>query len=192
MSIAALLRGTESHLRSASQFDDQPSDAVGKYFGVQPAPGKPPRNFGQWYVALSWNGGKGNDANPQRHDVFHGIVATLTARLNYAPKDRQGIRLTTAAELYDLIDRVAGPNVIHGSWALINEANALIPGTAEYVAAAGTGTATVNGFCEPLILDSYGPERLVTGDWIGAAETKDTYAIDIKFRLARRIRAYTG
>jgi hypothetical protein len=165
---------------------------VGQYVGVQPAPGKPPRNFGQWYAAVAWGGGRGGDRNPQRHDVYHGVVVTLTCRLNYAPKDRQGIRLATAGDIYDLVDQIAGPNVIHGSWLVVQYANEFITGTAEWAELGSGRTASVNGFTETLVLDTFGPERPVTGDWIGADEAKDCYAIDIRFREARRIRPYNG
>lgn len=192
-SASALLHGAEVHLRSAALFNDQPSEALGKYFGRQPAPGRPPRNFGQWYAALHWGGGRGADMNPQCHDAYHGLVVTLTVRLNYAPKDRQGIRLTTAGDVYDLADAIAGRNVIHGSWALIAEANKLIPGTKEYLLAQNLdpADATVNGFEEPLVLGPYGPEREEGPEWIGAEQTSDLYAIDVRFEQARRIQYQT-
>lgn len=193
MSIAALVKGVEARLRSAAVFNDQPAEAVGKYVGVQPAPGKPPRNFGQWYAAVAWGGGRGRDANPQRSDQYHGVVVTLTCRLNYAPKDRQAVRLATAGDIYDLVDRIAGPNVVHGSWEVLALANAFITGTAEWAAAQDPPEeATVNGFVEPLVLDAFGPERPVNGEWVGADSAKDCYAIDIKFREARRVRPYNG
>jgi hypothetical protein len=187
MSIGALLRGAENWLRAEEQFDDQPDEAVGKRFGVHPAPGRPPPNFGQWYVALHWGGGRGNDPGPQRRDEFHGLVATLTARLNNIPGDRRGARFTTAAELYALVDDLV--DAVHGSWGLVAAANEVIEGTAAYVAAAGSGTATVNGFVETLVLDADGPERPAPGGWLGdGVETKDVYVVDVRFRQARRIR----
>jgi hypothetical protein len=192
-SVSALVRGAEAHLRSAGVFNDLPGQAVGKRFGRQPAPGKPPGAFGQWYVAIYWGGGTGNDPNPQGHDTLQALTLTLTARLNYAPQDRQGVRLTTPGDMYDLADALAGPNVVHGSWGLIAEANKLIPGTREYIEAAGgdPDDATVNGFVEPLVLVSAGPERPVSGDWVGSKEADGAFAIDIKFNRARRIQYQT-
>jgi hypothetical protein len=187
MSIRALLLGVEKRLRSAAVFDDQPDEAVGRYVGLMPAPGKPPANFGQWYAAIYWGGGNQTDKNPQRHDVMHAVTVTLTARLNYAPKDRQAKRLTTVGDIYDLVDRIAAPGIIHGSWDVVSLANELIPGTQAYIDAEGLEeTATVNGFVETLVLDNFGPERQVGADWVGS-ETKDVYAIDIRFSRARRI-----
>ena len=192
MSIRAILKGVETRLRSEDVLNDSPEQAVGRYVGIQPAPGMPPPNFGQYYVAIHWGGGRGADKLPERHDVYHGVVCTLTARLNYAPGDRHAIRLTTVDDIYDLVDQIAGPNIIHGNWATITYANEFIEGTAEYVAIQG-GTATVNGFVEPLILTSFGPERSASAEWISAAKTpKDVYIIDIRFAEARRLRVYSG
>lgn len=189
MSIAALLKGVEKRLRSAAVFNDQPTESIGKRIGIRPSPGRPPPNFGQWFASVYWGGGRGSDRNPQRHDVYHGVTITLTARLNYAPDDRKGIRLTTANDVYDLADRIAGPQIIHGSWEVIKLANQFITGTAEWAAIqVPPGVATVNGYVETLVLMTpFGPERPVDGSWINAESTKDVYAIDIGFRDARRI-----
>lgn len=189
MSIRALLLGVERRLRSAEVFNDRPSDPVGQLVGIQPAPGIPPRNFGQFYVSLHWNNGSGNDKNPQRHDVFQGVIATVTARLNYAPKDRQAQRFTTTGDLYDLVDKIAGPNIVHGNWDVIRFANEQIPGTQDYVNAAEDGTATVNGYMETLVLDTFGPERVAPGDWVSSDAVKDVFVVDIRFSRARRIQA---
>ena len=204
MSIRALLKGVEKRLRSAAVLNDRPDEAVGQFVGVQPRPGRPPRNAGQWYVAVSHGGGRGADPNPQSHDVYHGVVVTLTARLNYAPKDRQGERLTTVDDVYDLVDRIAGPNVIHGNYDLLGYANELIVGTAEWAALEVGRVASVNGYLEPLVLGPFGPEREAGPGWVGSqgsslvrdgvvsSLTSDVYVIDIRFNDARRIRPYLG
>src|SRR5262245_31512241 len=110
MSIGALLLGVEKRLRSEDVFNDQPEQEIGRVVGIQPAPGMPPRNFGQFYVSVRWGGGRGTDANPTRHDVFNGVILTLTARLNYAPRDRQGKRFTTVGDVLALADQIAGKN----------------------------------------------------------------------------------
>ncbi len=193
-SVSALCRGVEARLRSAAVLNDLPGQAVGKFVGVQPRPGKPPRAFGQFYLAVSWAGGRGGDQNPQGHYTLEGITVTITARLNYAPRDRQGLQITSSGDLYDLANLVAGPNIVHGNYDVLTAANALIPGTAEQITAAGgdPNTATVNGFQEPLVLGSYGPEREATPDWIGAADSSDVYVIDVTFREAGRQREYLG
>lgn len=188
MSIRALLLGVEKRLRSAAVFNDRPGESVGAYVGVQPAPGKPPNNFGQWYAAVSWGGGRQSDDDPQAHSVYHGVIVTLTARLNYAPRDRQGARFTTVGDIYDLVDRVCAPNVIHGNWlTTFTYANEFIPGTAAYVAAQGSGSVTVNGYMETLVLDAFGPERAAPPGWGGVESTGDVYVIDCRFQKARRI-----
>lgn len=194
MSISALLKGVEKHLRSAALFNDVPAETIGKRIGIQPNPGKPPPNFGQWYLAIRWGGGRGWDQDPQSHDVTNSVILTLTARLNYAPKDRHAIQLTNAPELYAFVDRLTGPNVVHGNDDLRRYANESIPGTAEALTAAGEdpAEATVNGYLEPLVLGPFGPERPVGGDWIGATDAKDAYVIDMRFDLARRIQTYEG
>ncbi len=192
MSIAALMKGVEKRLRSEEVFDDRPTEEIGRWVGRTPAPGRPPRNFGQFFCSVHWSGGNGNDTSrktsPSRHDVSHGVVVTLTARLNYAPRDRQAIRLGTVDDVYDLVDRIAAPNIIHGNWATINYANAFIVGTQANIDVTGIGTATVNGFMETLVLERFGPEREATGDWVGSeTAAKDVYVIDIRFGLARRM-----
>lgn len=191
MSIAALLRGVEKRLRSDAILDDQPQEEVGKLCGVTLSPGKPYPNFGQVFYAVHWSGGRGNDRNPQCHDVFNGVTVTITARLANIPRDRRGKRTTLPDELMDLVDQVAEPNVIHGNYDVVAFANELIPGTAEYVALHG-GTATKNGYTEPLVLLDFGPERVATPDWVGSDDAANVYVIPVRFGDARRIRPYTG
>lgn len=191
--ISALLKGAEMHLRAAARFNDEPDAGLskGKRIGVTLAPGMPPPMMGQWYAALHWAGGQGNDRNPVRHDVFHGLVVTLTGRIGYAPKDRHGFALTSPNDLYDLIDAFAAPKLIHGSWGLLAEANKYIPGTAEYLTANGgdENDATTNGFVEPLVLAGFGPEREAGADWIGGNDGKGVWVCDIRFEMARRLQS---
>lgn len=191
MSISALVKGVEKRLRSVDVFNDAPDAPIGNLVGRQPNPGKPPANFGQFYCSVYWAGGTGTDKNPVRHDVFNGVVVTVTARLNYAPRDRQGVRLTTDSDVYDLVDRIIAPNVIHGNWLTITYANEFIEGTAEWIDIHNpSGSATVNGYIETLVLDTFGPDRLATADWVGSDKpVKDVYVIDAKFSLARRVQA---
>lgn len=179
MSISALLRGGESRLRTVLSADE-------KTVGVRLAPGRPPPKMGQLYYAVSWGGGRGDDHNPQSSDILHGLTVTLTARLGFAPNDRRGKVVSDPAGLYDLADAIAGKDVIHGNWATITAANALIPGTAEYVAIHG-GSASVNGFTETLVLLGFGPEREESPEWVGATSESDVYAIDVRFGEARRV-----
>lgn len=195
MSIAALLKGVETRLRSAEVLDDQPGEEVGKLCGVTVAPGRPHPNFGQLFYSVHWSGGRGNDRNPQRHDVLAAVTVTITAKMANVPRDRRGLRATTPAELMDLVDQVAGPDVIHGNYDVLAHANRLIEGTAEWVALHQPGgTATVNGYVEPLVLLDFGPEREATPDWVASrsGDADNVYVIPVRFGDARRIRPYAG
>lgn len=191
--ISALLKGAEMYLRAAARFNDEPDAGLskGKRIGVTLAPGMPPTFAGQWFAALHWAGGQGADKNPVRHDVFHGLVVTLTGRIGYAPKDRHGIALTSPNDLYDLIDAFAAPKLIHGSWGLLAEANKYIPGTAEHLIANGgdENDATTNGFVETLALAGFGPEREADAGWIAGNDGKGVWVCDIRFEMARRLQS---
>ncbi len=170
-------------------FNDQPEAEIGKFVGIQPAPGKPPPNFGQFYCSVRWGGGQGRARNPnKRHDVYQGVTITLTARLGYAPRDRQGIRLATVGDFYDLVDQIAGQDVIHGSNEIFRYANELIPGTQHYLDLHDPdGVATVNGYYEPLVLVSFGPEREADAAWVGTETApKNVFVTDIRFADMRR------
>lgn len=171
--------------------NDRPDEAVGARVGVQPAPGKPPKNFGQYYVSLYFGGGRGIDPNPQRSDEMMSLVAVLTFKMNYAPRDRQSKEMTKsqtgAAALYKLADTVR--DAVHGNWTLINTVNALIPGTAAYLSANGgdPADATVNGFTETLVTESFPSERPAPADWTDG-DGKDVWTMELRFKDARRIR----
>lgn len=176
MSLRALTLGVEKRLRSAAVFNDQPEQAVGKFVGVQPAPGRPPANFGQWYLAVWFGGGRGTDRLPERLDEMLAVVVTLTYRLNYAPRDRQAKQMADAGVtgMYKVADAVV--DAIHGKWATVDAMNSFIE---------GSGT-TANGFTETLVLDAIGTERRVGADWL-PGDTADVYALDVRFKDARRI-----
>ncbi len=191
MSIRALLKGVEKRLRSEEVLDDRPEESVGALVGIHDD-GRPPNNAGQFYFALWWTGGRGTDKNPQRHDVMHGVCLTLTARLNYAPRDRQGTRLTTIGDVYDLVDRVAAPNILHGNWATIEYANEFITGTAAWAALDSENReVSVNGFIEPLVLGTFS-KRPTPAGWLGAEKGGDIVVVDIRFEMARRIQVNYG
>ncbi len=189
MSIAALLRGVEHRLRSAAVLNDQPAEPDGKVCGITLAPGRPAPGFGQVWYSVHWGGGRSDDRNPLSHNVAHAVTVTITARLANLPKDRRGRQAAAAGALLDLVDRIAGPSVIHGSQAVLDAANALIPGTAEYLTANGGDPedATVNGFLEQLVLLNFGPEAEQAKDWIGGATASDVFSIPVRFGEARRV-----
>jgi hypothetical protein len=180
MSARALLKGVETRLRSAACLNDPD----GKVSGVQPD-GRPPGGAGQIYHAIHWLGSSSEFDNPQGQIVAHMIGVTTTVRLGYAPRDRRGQVITTPTELLDIAELIAGPGIVHGSYEVLAAANVLIPGTAEYVAAHG-GSATKNGFQEPLLLLDYGPVNEVSAEWVGASEGKDIYTVVVRFGRARR------
>lgn len=184
MSVAALLKGVESRLRSFAVL----SDANGRICGIQPD-GKPPPNAGQWYYAIWWPGSRQVDVNPLSHDVDHDINVTITAKMGYAPRDRRGERVTLDYELISRAEAIAATGVIHSSQEVLDLANVLIVGTAEYVADAGSGTPTVNGFVEPLRLLGYGPIREQGSDWVysDSEHAPTVLTIDVRFGGAKRV-----
>jgi hypothetical protein len=195
VSIAALLKGVERQLRSEAVFDDRPTEEIGAWIGVQPGVGRPPPNAGQFYLSIHWGGGRGDAKSPNlRHDVYHGVICTLTARLNYAPNDRKGQRMAKAGDFYDIVDRVAAPEVIHGQPLVLQYANELIEGTQDWCnLQPGAPDPTVNGFVELLVLGPMGPERPASPDWVGTDKpVKDVYVADIRFADARRIQRNTS
>jgi len=183
VSSRALLKGTETRLRALL------GDAAGQKSGVQPPPGRPPAFSGQFYYAIWLTGVSGDDQNALSDDKVYGVCVTITARMGYAPKDRQGQKMTEADQLLDEADAVA--TAFHQSDLLRIEANKLIPGTAEYVAIHGGGE-TVNGFEEPLRFQSYGPPENRGGEWVGSETAGNVWAIDVYFGGAKRVTPIGG
>lgn len=186
MSVRALLRATETSLRTLL------GDSDGRTVAVRPPPGKPAPFVGQTFYAV-WYGGckaRRDHTEIEYTDVDHTLTVTITSRQGYSPDDRRGRTIdTNDGSLLALAEALAVPGVIHGNYTLMNAANALIPGTAAYVAASADpeDVATVNGFIEPLWLLDYGPEKQQGPEWVGAKEGKDVWSIDVRFGLARRI-----
>jgi len=186
MSARAITKAVETRLRSAAVLND----LTGRVSGVQVS-GQPPQNMGQLYYAVWWSGGvspnDGRIANPA--DVYHSVTVTITAREGVVPLDRRGATIFTAADLIDLAETLASPDTILGNYAeVMNVANALIVGTAEYSAAnGGVPPITTNGFIEPLLLLGYGPVMEKPGTWVGSKDGSDCLVIDVKFGKARRL-----
>jgi len=180
VSVNALLKAVEARVR------DLLADPAGKLAGVQ-LDGRPPPNCGQWYYAVHWAGGRGSGSVGD-HDVTHAVTVTITARMAYAPQDRRGARLTLDGELIARAEALAGPGVVHGSYAVLNAANALIAG-------ATTGPApdfdepTVNGYVEPLCLLNWGPVAERDGAWVDSEEDDPptVLSVEVRFGLARRV-----
>ncbi len=199
MSAPALLRGVERRLRSVQVLNDRPAEEIGKFVGVTPAPGNPPRAFGQYFLSIRYGGMRPNAPNPNlRHDVYEGVIVTLTARLNYSPGDRKGRVMTDTLDpvaFYELVELIKAPGTIHGQPLVLQYANELIEGTVEWCAVQDPPVLvpTVNGFTELLVVGPVQPERLATSAWVGTEkEVKDVYVIDIPFKDARRIQYNTA
>lgn len=181
MSASALLRAVEARLRAVL------GDTDGKLVRIMPGDGKPPAGCGQVFYSVVWPGSASEDVNPLSHDVVHPVTVTITARAAVHPLDRRGTKAVDAGGVIALADRVADRGVIHGYDLLMAEANALIPGTAEYAAANGGGVTT-NGFCEELVLLDYGPVVERGGEWVGAEPGGEgVLSCDVRFGKARRV-----
>lgn len=175
MSVRALLKGTETHLRSTSAFDDP----GGKIVGIQ-SKGRPPASFGQWYYGIFHAGIRGDDDNALSHDRVYSVGVWITARMGYAPGDRRGERISTADELLDRAEELA--DELHMSYVVMNLANALITGFG----------STTNGFEEPLRFGSIGEVEEKPLSWVHAKDGKDSdkgvLALLVTMVGARRVR----
>jgi hypothetical protein len=173
------------------------NDEIGELSGVQ-VDGRPPPKAGQLYYAVWWS--KGTNVARQEGETIaavteflHTVTVTITAKLGVVPQDRRGKKVSDPNELFDLAEALfALPTpeggLIHGNYALMDAANALIPGTVEYCEVRG-GTATVNGFAEPLLAIDYGPLMPRDAKWVSATPgtNPDVYSIDVRFGYARRM-----
>ena len=184
MSMGALLRGVEARLRSTAVLNDQPTEAVGKLVGVMPD-GSPPNSFGQFYCAVHSLGWRESDPNALSGDELYSVGVTVTARLNYAPGDRRGRQMTNPDDFLAAVGAVQ--TALHQDDLHRIEANKLIAGTAEYVAVNG-GSATANGFLEPLRFQSASEVQPVPPGWGGIENTKDVYRVALRFIDARLVR----
>ncbi|HYH65746.1 MAG TPA: hypothetical protein VD866_13700 [Urbifossiella sp.] len=181
MSMAALLRANEAALRTFL------TDPTGKLAGIQPAPGRPPAKFGQWFYALHNGGISGDPAtNTLANDKLFAIQIALTARKANVPGDRRGAALVSEQDVFDRAEAVA--DFLHMNYEAMNAANALITGTAEYAAMHG-GDVTTNGFVEPLVFRDIQPVGEAPDGWFGGSnETPDVFLTTITLGEARRVR----
>ncbi|VTT96561.1 unnamed protein product [Gemmataceae bacterium] len=188
MSARALLRAVEARLRSAAVLNDQPAQPVGRVCAARDD-GRPPQNMGQWFYSVHHARAEaGTDGDVvDVVDLYHAVTVTITARKAYAPDDRKGQVLVTAGDVIDRAEALAAPGVVHGNYVdVMNAANALIPGTAEYDAIHGGGVTT-NGFVEPLWLLGYGPCEEKPASWVGSRDAAEVLAIAVRFGKARRL-----
>jgi len=89
--------------------------------GIQPD-GRPPASAGQWYAAIYPISEQNNDSNPIGMALEYDFGVSLTYRMAYAPRDRQGSEMTVANTGF--LSR-AGTirDKLHGSWPIITLAN---------------------------------------------------------------------
>lgn len=186
MSASALLRAFETHLRTVL------SDADGKYSRVMPDD-RPPPGFGQRFYSVHPAGVRDRQeaTTADQTDAEYAVSVTIAARIGVAPTDRQGAKITGSGDLIDLAEALAVPGVISGNYELMGAVNALIPGTAEHVAAnGGDGEMTTNGFVEPLLFLGYSNPQERAANWCRSdpkAPTTDVWSITVRFGRARRI-----
>ena len=175
MSMDALILATEACLRTQFGWSERECTAA-----LVP---NPPMFAGQMHVTISPAGVQQQDENPQSLDGLYDLVVALTFRLAEVPRDRKG----RAKLLQDnngpmrLGDRVGA--FLHGSYAVLNAANALIPDF----------DVETNGFIEPLKLRAITYQE-VDSAWVGAeaddddAGDKNLYLVTVTVGGARRVR----
>lgn len=186
MSARAITKAVETRLRSSAVLND----LTGRTCGIQDS-GKPPPGMGQLYYAIHWAGAtaRADGTIAEAVDTDHAVSITITAREGVNPQDRRGAVISTANDLIDKAEALTVPGLIHGNYAaVLNVANALIVGTAEYSAAnGGTPPITTNGFEEPLLLLGYGPVKEQGSSWVGSKDGPDVLTIEVRFGRARRL-----
>lgn len=177
MTERAMLQGLRDALRTSLSLDATGCQVT--------ADGKPDPMCGEWFVAVH----PGGTSNTQRNylDETADCYVTITRRTGFTPQDRIGEE--AVFDLLDYASRVKA--LIHMEYPVMDRADALIVGTAEYAAANG-GAVTTNGFIEPLGFRSQqylGPKG---PDWFWAEGVDDAttgLAVQLSFAGARRISA---
>ncbi|MFO0801483.1 MAG: hypothetical protein U0804_28795 [Gemmataceae bacterium] len=182
MSLRAMLQATRDAIRETLHLDKTGCQVT--------ADGRPDPMCGQEFWAVH-PGGASNTANNYL-DERCDLQVTLTVRTGWAAQDRIGEEaiLQAVDGLMAKAERVR--SLLHQEYPVMDRANALIPGTAEYCELRG-GTPTVNGFVEPLRFQSMtylGPKGL---DWFWAEGVSDDttgLAVQLSFTAARRLQYY--
>lgn len=178
MSLRALLKGVRAAIQAAYSLDATGCDIT--------PDGRPPPVAGQRFLAVH-PGGLGNSTQNML-DERADLLVTITDRTGVAPWDRIGSNILVD-DNGTLAKAEAVRVLINMSYDVIGRANLVIPGTAAYVAANG-GSATVNGFIEPLIcqgLRYLGPKG---PDWFfaeGSDPAVTGVAVQLSFGRARRV-----
>jgi hypothetical protein len=175
MSQAALCQAVCDRLQAVLSLDAATCDLM--------PDGYPKPSCGELFVAVH-PGDSSPDPAEGLAEVFS-MYVTVTRRLGYAPKDRQGVEVwrKAAVGLDAVVRRVM--TALHldaGADAVLNAANA-------YIAAEGAG----NGFVEPLRWqhtgrpEPKGPEWFSTDAEAGGRFLNAGSAVEIRFGEAKRI-----
>ena len=142
MSMAALLDGVHSHIKTALTLTD---DHVAVSFN-----GQPPPFSGQYFITV--HPGEVINGQDEMREDYYSVYVTVTYRTPYAPLDRQGqdVIRKTSENIYKTCDAIAA--AIHGKYAHITVANALI-------------SDLQNKFIEPLRFRGYSGLEERASDW---------------------------
>lgn len=171
----AVLEGLRDALRAALHLDKTACQVT--------ADGRPDPMCGEWFYAVH----PGGTSNTQRNylDESADCSVTITRRTGFSPQDRIG-----EEAVFELLDRAGKvKSIVHMEYPTMDASNRLIPGTAKYCEIHG-GTATTNGFVEPLGFRSQqylGPQG---NSWFWAEGMDDAVtgiAVRLDFAGARRI-----
>jgi hypothetical protein len=186
MSVRALLLATVAQMRKPVAdgglgLDENTCDTT-------PPSGKPPPVAGDWFYGVH----RGNVVLEKDESDYrvYAIKVTISARMQSVPWDRLGPELQErmADGMDDRVDAMIAM-MTNQKYVVMNAANALIEGTQDWVNVNG-GTATHNGFIEPLFLLGEDDEPdLRSGAWWEAQpdEPKAGISLTVRFGKARRV-----
>jgi hypothetical protein len=169
MSMESLLVAVAQRVRSALKYATGECD-------VQPD-GHPPASMGQRYLAIHPGPIQQSDDNALRmHEAFE-IVATLTMRGSWLPRDRQGRLVRDEGRLYPEALRVRA--LLHMDYTLIDTANDDIG-------------ASEDGFIVPLRFRGMGRPIECGPEWFGSEQkarpaAPQGWRIEIAFWGAERV-----
>lgn len=153
--VTALFKAVETDLRT---FLADPTTNP-KYVSVGPD-GRPWPNAGEWFYSIHDGGEQGESDMAHRLGYYQTMLVTITKKLQAVPNDRAGRELLLA-EGTGILDRAnALKDRLHGSWAVIGEANTLTG------IVAGVGY----GWTEPLLFANRSPVEPRTPEWFWSVD----------------------
>lgn len=170
MADIALLQAVESSVRTLLG-----ETTAGKNVGIHPD-AQPPPFAGQWYVAIDGcDSTFGNDPNSLSLDEEFSVIIIVTYRMAYAPRDRVGAQDLLTGKLRQKARQVAVSQ--HMNYSVMNAANTTLG-------------VLVNGFVEPLKLQSISRPQARGADWVYAEDSDNpptVFTITIQLGGARRV-----